>query len=128
VLSRAALWVGMAICIPTYQMGASLIEQGSTMGLAMAAILIGNLVILVPLLLNAHPGTRYGIPFPVLLRASFGVLGANVPALMRAPAWRLDAEIRGADGSRLSFRLSGKPHAPKPRAPVGERARKARYD
>ena len=61
--------------------------------------------------------------------ARYGVrLARVVPALMRAPAWRFDAEIRGADGSRLSFRVSGKPHAPKTRAPVGERARKARYD
>ena len=80
----AALWVGMAVCIPTYTLGSGLIDDGISLGLAMTAVIIGNLVILVPLLLNAHPGTRYGIPFPVLLRAPFGVFGSNVPAMMRA--------------------------------------------
>jgi NCS1 family nucleobase:cation symporter-1 len=80
----AALWVGMAVCIPTYTMGSSLIEQGWPLSTAMTSIIVGNLVILVPLILNAHPGVRYGIPVPVLLRAPFGVLGSNVPAMMRA--------------------------------------------
>jgi NCS1 family nucleobase:cation symporter-1 len=79
----AALWVGMAVCIPTYTMGSGLIDQGWSLSTAMLSIVIGNVVILIPLLLNAHPGTRYGIPFPVLLRSSFGVRGANVPAIMR---------------------------------------------
>src|SRR5687768_9799886 len=78
----AAPWVGMAVCIPTYTLGSGLIEQGWPLSITMASIIIGNLVILVPLVLSAHPGTRYGIPFPVLLRAPFGVRGANVPALM----------------------------------------------
>jgi len=80
----AALWVGMAVCIPTYGLASGLVANGYSLGLAVASVAIGNLVILVPLLLNAHPGTQYGIPFPVLLRAPFGVLGSNVPALMRA--------------------------------------------
>ncbi len=80
----AALWVGMAVCIPTYTLGSGLIDDGMSLSLAMTAVIVGNLVILVPLLLNAHPGTRYGIPFPVLLRAPFGVFGSNVPAMMRA--------------------------------------------
>jgi NCS1 family nucleobase:cation symporter-1 len=80
----AALWVGMAVCIPTYGLASGLVANGYSLGLAVASIAIGNLIILVPLLLNAHPGTQYGIPFPVLLRAPFGVLGSNVPALMRA--------------------------------------------
>ena len=80
----AALWVGMAVCIPTYTLGSGLIAGGMSLGLAMTAVIVGNLVILVPLVLNGHPGTRYGIPFPVLLRSSFGVFGSNVPAMMRA--------------------------------------------
>ena len=80
----AALWVGMAVCIPTYTLGSGLIDDGMSLGLAMTAVIVGNVVILVPLLLNAHPGTQYGIPFPVLLRAPFGVFGSNVPAMMRA--------------------------------------------
>jgi nucleobase:cation symporter-1, NCS1 family len=80
----AALWVGMAVCIPTYQLGSGLVDQGWSLKLAVLSVIIGNVVVLIPLVLNAHPGTRYGIPFPVLLRAPFGVFGANVPAMMRA--------------------------------------------
>ncbi len=80
----AALWVGMAVCIPTYTLAAGLIAQGMNWRQALATITLGNLVVLVPMMLNAHAGTRYGVPFPVLLRASFGTLGANIPALMRA--------------------------------------------
>ena len=80
----AALWVGMAVCIPTYTLSAGLISQGMSWKQALLTITLGNLIVLAPMLLNAHAGTRYGIPFPVLLRASFGTLGANIPALMRA--------------------------------------------
>src|SRR5690606_32154974 len=80
----AALWVGMSVCIPTYMMASGLVDQGWSMGLAVGSIALGNLIVLVPMLLNAHAGARYGIPFPVLLRAPFGVLGANVPAMLRA--------------------------------------------
>jgi nucleobase:cation symporter-1, NCS1 family len=79
----AALWVGMAVCIPTYTIAAGLIAQGMTWWQAVLAVFLGNVIVLVPMTLNAHPGTAYGIPFPVLLRASFGTLGANIPALMR---------------------------------------------
>jgi len=79
----AALWVGMAVCITTYTLAASLIRQGMNWWQATLTILLGNLIVLVPMTLNAHPGTAYGIPFPVLLRAPFGVFGSNVPALMR---------------------------------------------
>ena len=80
----AALWVGMVICIPTYGLAAGLVAAGWPLWIALLSIALGNLVVLVPMVLNGHAGTRYGIPFPVLLRSSFGVLGANVPALMRA--------------------------------------------
>ena len=80
----AALWVGMAVCIPTYSLSAGLISQGMSWKQALLTITLGNLIVLLPMLLNAHAGTRYGIPFPVLLRASFGTKGANIPALMRA--------------------------------------------
>jgi NCS1 family nucleobase:cation symporter-1 len=80
----AALWVGMAICIPTYTLAAGLISQGMTWGQALFTILLGNVLVLIPILLNSHAGARYGIPFPVLLRAPFGTVGANIPALMRA--------------------------------------------
>ena len=80
----AALWIGMAICIPTYALASSLVDQGWTWQAAVGAVVMGNLVVLVPILLNSHAGTRYGVPFPVLVRSSFGVTGANVPAMLRA--------------------------------------------
>ena len=79
----AALWIGMAICIPTYTLASSLVDRGWTWQAAVGAVVLGNVVVLFPIALNSHAGTRYGIPFPVLARASFGVLGANVPALLR---------------------------------------------
>ncbi len=80
----AALWVGMAVCIPTYQLAAGLLGQGMSWSQAMLTIALGNLLVLVPMVLNGHPGTKYGIPFPVLARASFGVRGAHIPSILRA--------------------------------------------
>lgn len=79
-----SLWIGMSVQIPTYMLAAGLIAGGMSWWQAISTILLGNLIVLVPMLLNAHAGARYGIPFPVLVRASFGVLGANVPAVLRA--------------------------------------------
>lgn len=80
----AALWISMAHCIPTYMLAGGLIAVGMNWWQALLTIGLGNLIVLIPILLNAHPGTKYGIPFPVLARASFGTVGANVPALLRA--------------------------------------------
>jgi NCS1 family nucleobase:cation symporter-1 len=80
----AALWVSMSVNILTYMLAASLIQGGMNWKQAAATVFLGNTIVLVPMLLNAHPGARYGIPFPVLARASFGVLGANVAAVLRA--------------------------------------------
>ena len=80
----AALWVAMSVCIPTYMLASGLIAGGMSWWQAIGTILLGNLIVLVPMLLNAHAGTKDGIPFPVLVRASFGVIGANVPAVLRA--------------------------------------------
>jgi NCS1 family nucleobase:cation symporter-1 len=79
----AALWVGMAVCVTTYTLASSLIGRGMNWWQATVTIFLGNLIVLVPMTLNAQPGTKYGIPFPVLLRSAFGTFGANVPALMR---------------------------------------------
>jgi NCS1 family nucleobase:cation symporter-1 len=84
VASYAALWISMSACIPTYMLASSLIGGGMNWWQAIMTIFLGNLIVLVPMVLNAHAGTRYGIPFPVFCRASFGTRGANVPALMRA--------------------------------------------
>jgi NCS1 family nucleobase:cation symporter-1 len=80
----ASLWIGMAICIPTYTLASSLVDRGWTWQAAVGSVVLGNFVVLIPMVLNSHAGTRYGIPFPVLARAPFGVLGANIPAMLRA--------------------------------------------
>ncbi len=80
----AALWIGMSVVITTYTLASGLMRQGMNWWQAMLTILLGNSVVLVPMVLNAHAGTKYGISFPVLCRASFGVRGANVAAILRA--------------------------------------------
>jgi NCS1 family nucleobase:cation symporter-1 len=80
----AALWVSMSVNILTYMLAASLIQGGMDWKQAVLTVFLGNTVVLVPMLLNSHPGAKYGIPFPVLARASFGLLGANVAAVLRA--------------------------------------------
>jgi len=82
--SYVSLWVAMSVCIPTYMLASGLIAGGMNWWEAIGTILLGNLLVLIPMLLNAHAGTKYGIPFPVFVRASFGVKGANVPAVLRA--------------------------------------------
>src|SRR3954468_14448367 len=79
-----ALWMGMAHNIPSYTLAASLIALGMDWVQAFLTITLGNLIVLVPMLLNSHAGTKYGIPFPVFARAFYGVRGANFPALLRA--------------------------------------------
>jgi NCS1 family nucleobase:cation symporter-1 len=80
----AALWVSMAHCIPTYMLASGLIQNGMSWGQALFTIGLGNVIVLFPILLNSHPGTKYGIPFPVFARAAYGTAGSNLPALMRA--------------------------------------------
>src|SRR5690242_18066530 len=80
----AALWISMAHCIPTYMLASGLIGTGMNWWQALVTILVGNVIVLAPILANSHPGTKYGIPFPVFARASYGVFGANFPAVMRA--------------------------------------------
>jgi NCS1 family nucleobase:cation symporter-1 len=80
----AALWIGMSVVITTYTLASGLMQQGMTWWQAMMTILLGNVIVLVPMILNAHAGTKYGVSFPVLCRASFGVRGANIPAMLRA--------------------------------------------
>jgi nucleobase:cation symporter-1, NCS1 family len=80
----AALWVSMSVNILTYMLAASLIQGGMNWKQAVGTIFVGNVIVLAPMLLNSHPGAKYGIPFPVLARASFGVLGANIAAVLRA--------------------------------------------
>ncbi|GAB3956116.1 NCS1 family nucleobase:cation symporter-1 [Spirosoma harenae] len=80
----AALWISMSLCIPTYMMASSLIQGGMNWWQAILTIFLGNTIVLIPMVLNGHAGAKYGIPFPVLVRSSFGTKGANIPALLRA--------------------------------------------
>lgn len=80
----AALWVGMAVCVPTYTLASERVAAGMSAWQAVFVIALANLIVLLPLMANGHPGTRYGIPFPVVVRASFGVRGAQLPAILRA--------------------------------------------
>jgi NCS1 family nucleobase:cation symporter-1 len=80
----AALWIGMSVVITTYTLAGGFIEAGMNWWQAMITILLGNTIVLLPMILNAHAGTKYGVSFPVLCRASFGTRGANVPAILRA--------------------------------------------
>jgi len=80
----AALWISMSLCIPTYMLASSLIQGGMNWWQAILTIFLGNAIVLIPMILNGHAGAKYGIPFPVLARASFGTRGANIPAMLRA--------------------------------------------
>jgi NCS1 family nucleobase:cation symporter-1 len=80
----AALWISMAHCIPTYMLASGLMAAGMNWWQALVTILLGNTIVLIPILLNSHPGTKYGVPFPVFARAAYGTVGSNLPALMRA--------------------------------------------
>src|SRR5437870_3590196 len=80
----AALWISNANCSQTYMLASGLMAQGMSWKQAIFTILLGNSIVLVPILLNSHAGTKYGIPFPVFARASYGTIGSNLPALMRA--------------------------------------------
>src|SRR5918995_246595 len=90
----AALWIGLSIVITTYTLASGLIAAGMNWWQGLLTVSLGNLIVLVPILLNSHPGTKYGIPFPVLVRSSFGIRGANVAAMARA----LDTLIIALDG------------------------------
>src|ERR1044072_8910929 len=101
----AALWISMAHCIPTYMLSSGLISAGMNWWQALFTILLGNSIVLIPILLNSHPGTKYGIPFPVFARAAYGTLGSNVPALMRALVacgwFGLQAWVGGGAGATM---------------------------
>lgn len=79
-----ALWISMSLCIPTYMLASSLIDGGMNWWQAIFTIFLGNTIVLIPMILNGHAGAKYGIPFPVLVRSSFGIKGANIPAMLRA--------------------------------------------
>lgn len=103
----AALWVGMAMCIPAYTLAASLIESGMSWSQAVGTVFLGNLIVLVPMLLIGHAGAKYGIPYAVLARASFGTQGARLPALLRALVACGWYGIQTWFGGQMIFTLAG---------------------
>jgi NCS1 family nucleobase:cation symporter-1 len=105
--SFAALWISMSACIPTYMLASSLIGGGMNWWQAILTIFLGNLIVLVPMVLNAHAGTHYGIPFPVYCRAAFGTKGANVPALLRALVACGWFGIQGWIGGNAIYKIVG---------------------
>ena len=112
VANMAALWIGMVVCVPTYMLAGGLVDLGMSWWQAVLTICLANVIVLVPMIANGHPGTRYGIPFPVLARASFGVLGANLPALLRALVacgwFGIQTWIGGAAIHQLAGALAGR--------------------
>jgi NCS1 family nucleobase:cation symporter-1 len=117
VLSMASLWVGMVVCIPTYMLAAGLIAEGMSWSQAVFTVMLGNVVVLVPMVLNGHPGTKYGVPFPVLARAAFGINGAHLPSVLRGlvgcgwfgiQTWLGGASIYQLLGSLLGGGLAGR--------------------
>src|SRR6266536_6383961 len=103
----AALWIGMSHNIPTYLLASGLILLGMDWKQAIFTIALGNLLVLIPMLLNSHAGTKYGIPFPVFARASFGVFGANLPAILRGLVACVGFGIQTWIGGQAMFTLAG---------------------
>ncbi|WP_330460644.1 NCS1 family nucleobase:cation symporter-1 [Streptomyces sp. NBC_00820] len=103
-----ALWVGMAHCIPSWTLASGLVALGMDWKQAVLTIALANVVVLVPMLLSGHAGTKYGIPFPVFARASFGVRGANLPAMVRAAVACCWFGIQTWIGGEGIFLLAGK--------------------
>jgi NCS1 family nucleobase:cation symporter-1 len=123
VWSIAALWISMSACIPTYMLASGLIDQGMSWKQAVFTIFLGNVIVLIPMILNAHAGTKYGIPFPVYCRASFGTWGANIPALLRALVacgwFGIQAWIGGEAIYKIMLVLLGKQAAGNPLPVIG---------
>ena len=113
VTNMASLWIGMVVCVPTYMLAGGLVDLGMSWWQAVLTVGLGNVIVLVPMILTGHAGTAHGVPFPVLARASFGVLGANIPALLRglvACGWfGIQTWIGGAAIHQLLGTLAGRP-------------------
>ncbi|MGV3622623.1 MAG: NCS1 family nucleobase:cation symporter-1 [Archangium sp.] len=111
----AALWVGMVVCVTSYTIAAGMISQGLNWWQACLIVLLGNGLVLVPIVLNAHAGAKYGVPFPVLARSAFGVFGANVPAMLRAIVacgwFGIQTWLGGVSLYTLYMVMTGQPHS-----------------
>ncbi|MFT7487282.1 MAG: NCS1 family nucleobase:cation symporter-1, partial [Candidatus Paceibacteria bacterium] len=113
VVNMASLWIGMVVCVPTYMLAGGLIDLGMNWVQAVGTVLLGNIIVLIPMILNGHAGTKLGVPFPVLSRASFGIRGANIPSVLRglvACGWfGIQTAIGGAAIYQLVGALRGQP-------------------
>ncbi|MCK6531130.1 NCS1 family nucleobase:cation symporter-1 [Myxococcota bacterium] len=113
VSHMASLWIGMVVCVPTYMLAGGLVDMGMSAAEAVLTVMLGNVIVLVPMILNGHPGTKYGIPFPVLARAAFGIRGSHVPSILRglvACGWfGIQTWIGGAAIHQLWGALRGAP-------------------
>ena len=116
--SFAALWISMSACIPTYMLASSLIDGGMNWWQSILTIFAANVIVLIPMILNAHAGTLYGIPFPVYCRASFGTYGANVPAILRALVACGWFGIQAWIGGSAIYKILAVFYAPWGKAPV----------
>src|SRR5581483_4184858 len=103
-----ALWVGMAHCIPSWTLASGLVALGMDWKQAVLTIALANVIVLIPMLLTGHAGTKYGIPFPVFARASFGLRGANLPAMVRAAVACCWFGIQTWIGGEAIYFLAGK--------------------
>jgi NCS1 family nucleobase:cation symporter-1 len=107
----AALWISMAHCIPSWTLASGLVALGMDWKQAVLTIALANVIVLLPMLATGHAGPKYGIPFPVLARASFGLRGANVPALIRAAVacgwFGIQTWIGGSGIFALGSKLTG---------------------
>ncbi|MAF65874.1 MAG: nitrate reductase [Planctomycetes bacterium] len=113
--NMASLWIGMVVCVPTYMLAAGMIDLGMNWWQAVGTVLLGNLIVLLPMILNGHAGTKLGVPFPVLSRASFGISGAHIPSVLRglvACGWfGIQTAIGGAAIYQLTGVLRAEPYA-----------------
>src|SRR6185369_13479868 len=118
----AVLWFSICACVPTYMLASGLIAEGMSSWQAVLTIFLGNAIVLVPMTLNAHAGTQYGVPFPVYCRAAFGIRGANAPALLRALVacgWCGIQSWIGGSSIHQAITLSVPSLGAMPRAPFG---------
>ena len=104
----ASLWISMAVCSATYMLASGLIAGGMSWKQAIATVLLGNLIVLIPMVLNAHAGTKYGIPFPVFVRASFGVRSTSLVPTSSKPAALMSVST-SASSMRCSVPTSRSP-------------------
>ncbi|GJN90661.1 hypothetical protein Rhopal_003673-T1 [Rhodotorula paludigena] len=79
-----SFWIAASLDPAFWSTGASLIPLGLTVSNAIGIVVLGNVVISIPILLNAQPGANLRIPFPVAARASMGYYFSYFAIISRA--------------------------------------------